>query len=204
MNKFAENNEWIIEPNLIIRLEQWKTSLARGIFETYGIYIIIPEAGIKYVSLAQIPHIMGGFETETVGIYLQVNGNASRKVMMVMPRPDAHELVDWVVGQPGESSGLMSSRERATLLEVANMACSTLLKDVLREPVREKVFFKSAIMMDMLGAILDILPATAYDLSECGWLIQAPLVNKEREKEVKIWFITDTGDLFTQIDKAAR
>jgi chemotaxis protein CheC len=169
---------------------------AMGISGMVGESITVTRSVIRRVPLVEIPNLLGSPETEAVGIYLQAEGDITSQIMMVLPYHYALELVDMMMGlEPGTTTDL-GRLERSALAELGNLTTSFFLTAVAAVTHLETRPSPPAVMVDMVGAILDVLLATAASgISDSVLMIQATFVRGNRQARADLWVIPDRSFL---------
>jgi chemotaxis protein CheC len=181
---------------LVLMADEGIHNAARGISSMVGESVTVTMPTIRRVGLTEIPNLLGSPETEAVGIYLRAEGQIASQIMMVIPYHYALELVDLMMGdRPGTAQSL-GKMERSALAELGNLTASYFLNAVAATTKLEARPSPPAVMVDMVGAILDIILATsANGLSESVLMIQATFLRGEREAQVDFWVIPDRSTL---------
>ncbi len=168
---------------------------ARGISSMIGEEISVGCPKISMVPIARITDLLGGPENEAVGIYLRTDRKLSGQMMMVIPFNLAIELVDMMLGQPIGTTQTLGAMERSALAELGNMTGSYFLNAVADLTGLDGRPSPPAVMVDMIGAILNILLATWDGVSENVLMIQATFMRGERQAEASFWVIPDHSTL---------
>jgi chemotaxis protein CheC len=148
-----------------------------------------------------IPEIGGTPEQDAVGIYLHFNGDLVGQIMMIVPHPKALELVDLIMDVPQGTTQHLGPLERSALGELGNLCGSFFLNSIAK---RVKADFRPsvpAVMVDMVGAILDIVVATTGGTSEHALLMQANFMDGPRNVQADFWVIPDIKSLEALIKK---
>lgn len=168
---------------------------ARGLSDMVGETVTVSEPMVRLVPLTDIPLLLGGPENEAVGIYLQAEGKIGGQIMLILPLPKAQELVDLLMGEPVGTTRHLGSLERSALAEVGNLTGTFFLNAVALLTGLGGRPSPPAVMVDMLGAILDIIIATCGGISEQVLMIQASFLRGGREVEANFWVIPDPATL---------
>ena len=177
------------------------SSAARGFSEMVGRKIEVSNPGLRLVPLLTIPEIVGGPEDDAVGIYLRFDGDMVGQIMMILPYQKAMELVDLLMDVPHGTTQHLGSMERSALGELGNL-CGTFFLNALAKLVGAKIMpSPPAVMVDMVGAILDIVVATAGGISDQVLLMQANFMDGPRSVEANFWVIPDMKALQNLIKK---
>jgi chemotaxis protein CheC len=168
---------------------------ADGLSGMIGHTLDVSQPEVRLVPLADLPMLLGGPESEAVGIYLQATGGMAGQIMLVLPYLKALELVDLLQGEAPGTTQELGRLERSALAEVGNMAGTFFLNSVALLTGVEARPSPPAVMVDMVGAILDIIVAASRGLGEHVLMIQAAFLRDGREVEADFWVIPDQGTL---------
>ncbi len=164
---------------------------ARGLSGMVGESLEVENPGVKLVPLADIPNLLGGPEAEAVGIYLRAEGNLGGQIMLVIPYQKSLELADMIIGLPPGTTKQLGSLERSALAEMGNLTGTFFMNAVAEATGLSLRPSPPAVMVDMVGAVLDIVLATAAQLSEHVMMIQATFSCQGRAVNTDFWMIPD-------------
>ncbi|MEN4010531.1 MAG: chemotaxis protein CheC [Chloroflexota bacterium] len=167
----------------------------RGFSGLLGHHLEFHEPKVKVVPLTQIPMIVGGPENEAVGIYLRAEGDFNAQIMMILGLEKALNLVDLLLEQPEGKTTCLGSLERSALGEVGNMTGTFFMNAVANSLRREIRPTPPAVMVDMVGAILDIIVATTGGVSDQVLLLQTCFTDGDRSVLTDFWVIPDAQSL---------
>jgi len=168
---------------------------ARGFSGMVGHKIEVSNPVARLVPLLGIAEIVGGPENEAVGIYLRIEGDLLGQIMMIIPYQKALELVDLLMDVPEGTTQFLGSMERSALGELGNMCGAFFLNSLSKMVGADFRPTPPAVMVDMVGAILDIIIATTGGLSEHVLLMQANFMEGDRSVEADFWVIPDLSML---------
>jgi chemotaxis protein CheC len=168
---------------------------AVGFSNLLGQTMTVTEPVVRIVPFADIPNMFGGPEEEAVGIYLKVEGDMPGQMILVIPYPKALELTALLLDVPMESIHMLGSLERSALGEMGNMTGSFFLNSVAKLTGLSVRPSPPAVMVDMVGAILDVIIATTGDLGSYVLMLQATFVFGDRQTETDFWVIPDSNTL---------
>jgi chemotaxis protein CheC len=174
---------------------------ARGFSGMVGHKIEVSNPVASLVPLLQIAQIVGGPENEAVGIYLRIEGDLLGQIMMIIPYHKALELVDLLMDLPDGTTQHLGSMERSALGELGNMCGAFFLNSLAKMVGASFRPTPPAVMVDMVGAILDIIIATTGGVSEHVLLMQANFMEGLRSVEADFWVIPDLKTLEILIKK---
>lgn len=181
---------------LVIMASEGMHNAARGISDMVGEKLEVTKPVVRRIPLAEIPSLLGSPETEAVGIYLRAEGEIGSQIMMVIPYHYALELVDMLMGEKPGTTQSLGRLERSALAELGNLTGTFFLNAVASITGLGSRPSPPAVMVDMVGAILDIILVTsATGLSESVLMVQATFIRGQREAEVGFWVIPDRTTL---------
>ena len=174
---------------------------ADGFSGMVGHKIQVSQPTAKLVPILTIPQIVGRLDDDAVGIYLRFNGQMIGQIMMIVPHAKALELADLLLNVPQGTTKQLGSIERSALGELGNLCGSFFLNSMAR--IFDLSFKPSppAVMVDMVGAILDIVVATTGGVGEHALLMQANFIDGARCVDADFWVIPDLNSLNTLIKK---
>jgi chemotaxis protein CheC len=178
-------------------------SAAYGFSDMIGRKIRVGKPTGRLVPILSIPEIVGDLDDDAVGIYLRFKGDLIGQIMMIIPDQKAMELVDLLMGLPQGTTQHLGSLERSALGELGNLCGSSFLNSIAK--IVDASFQPSppAVIVDMVGAILDIVVATTGGVSEQVLLMQANFTVGDRCIEADFWVIPDMNTLQALIRKNA-
>lgn len=179
--------------NLIV--SEGTQNAARGFSGLLGQPLSVRNACARLVPLKEIPHIFGGPEQEAIGVYLRAEGSLGAQIMLIIPFGKAMELVDLMMGNPSGTTDSLGSLERSALAEVGNQTGTFFLNTLSKITGLDVRPTPPAVMVDMVGAILDIIVATTGGVSEDVLLLEAHFESGDREVETNFWVIPDSHTL---------
>jgi chemotaxis protein CheC len=168
---------------------------ARGFSGMIGHKIEVSNPVATLVPLFEIAQIVGGPENEAVGIYLRIEGDLLGQIMMIIPYAKSLELVDLLMDLPEGTTQSLGSMERSALGELGNMCGAFFLNSLAKMIGASFRPTPPAVMVDMVGAILDIIIATTGGVSDHVLLMQANLMDGQRSVEADFWVIPDLNTL---------
>jgi chemotaxis protein CheC len=168
---------------------------AKGFSGMLGLELSVNDPEIKIIPLLEIAKVVGGPEDEVVGIYLRGDGEVTTQFMMVIPQQRAFELVDLLMDQPAGTTKSFTSLERSALAEVGNLTATFFMNSIANETGVGMRPTPPAVMVDMVGAILDIIIATTGGISEYVLMLNSKFTLANREVEADLWVIPDEDTL---------
>ncbi len=170
-------------------------SAADGFSSMLGENLAVNEPSFRQVPLAEIPRLLGGPETEAVGIYLRAEGSVSGQMMLVIPLQRSLELADMLLNLAPGTTKELGTLERSALGEVGNLTASFFLNSISNLTGVSIRPSPPAVMVDMIGAIMDIIVATCGEVGDSVLLMQTQFISRERSIETSFWVIPDPHSL---------
>lgn len=200
MQETAPFDQYLLEMLNTIASEGIKNA-ADGFSGMVGRRIEVSNPEIELVPLLTIPKIVGGLEDDAVGVYLRFEGDMMGQIMMIIPHQKALELVDLLMGLEKGTTKRLGSLERSALGELGNLCGTFFLNSIAKTVGASFRPSPPAIMVDMLGAILDIVVATAGGVNEHVLLMHANFMDGVRFVETDFWVIPDMKALNNLLKK---
>jgi chemotaxis protein CheC len=168
---------------------------AEGMSGMMGKPVTASPASVEQVALRDIPALFGGPEAEAVGIYLRSEGMLAAQFLLAIPYLKALELADLLMDQPVGTATQMSSMERSALSEVGNLTTAFFLNAVDTVIGLGARPTPPAVIVDMLGAIIDIMIATTGGSVEQVTLLHCTLLQNGQDTQAEFWMIPDAATL---------
>jgi chemotaxis protein CheC len=176
-------------------------SAADGFSGMVGRKIEVSNPSLELVPLLTIPKMVGGVEDDAVGVYLRFEGDMPGQIMMVIPYQKALELSDLLMGLPNGATKNFGSLERSALGELGNLCGSFFLNSIAKTIGASFRPSPPAVMVDMVGAILDIVVATVGGVTEHVLLVHTNFLEGSRFVETDFWVIPDMKALNNIVQK---
>lgn len=187
-----------LHDTFVVMANEGVHNAARGMSSMVGGTITVTAPTVSRIPITDVPHLLGSPEAQAVGIYLRSEGDLASQFMMVIPYHYALELVDLMMDKKPGTTKELGSIERSALAELGNLTGTFFLNAVAATTGLEARPSPPAVMVDMIGAILDIILAiSATGLSENVFMIQVTFIRKERKAQVDFWVIPDRSTLET-------
>jgi chemotaxis protein CheC len=168
---------------------------AEGFSGMMGRKVTVSQPKARLVPFAELPYALGGPENEAVGIYLQMQGQIGGQVMLALPYTKALDLVDLLMEVPTGTTQQLGSLERSALAEVGNITTSFFLNAIATSSGLDVRPSPPAVIVDMIGAIVDVIVATSGGVREKILMIEAEFVCEGRSVEANFWMIPDPATL---------
>lgn len=190
MNEIATFDEKLFEMLTAIASEGIKHA-ADGFSEMIGRRIEVGSLQLELVPLLTIPAVVGSPENDAVGVYLRFEGDIPGQIMMIIPFEKALELADLLIGLAPGSTQHLGSFERSALGELGNLCGSFFLNCIAKTVGANFRPSPPAVMVDMVGAILDVVVATVGGSNEHVLLAHAKFMDGLRSVDTDFWVIPD-------------
>jgi chemotaxis protein CheC len=171
------------------------TSAAHGFSDMLGRTIQVAKPVARLVPLLSIPEIVGGPDEDAVGIYLRFNGDLVGQMLMIIPHQKALELADIIMDESPGTTQHLSSLEMSALGELGNLCSSFFLNSLAESSGISSRPSPPAVMVDLVGAILDIVVATIGGNSEQVWLVEANFIDSAQSITADFWIIPEMNSL---------
>ena len=173
---------------------------AKGFSGMIGEVMQVIDPSVKAISLKDIPMFLGSPENDAVGIYLRVEGDISGQIMLILPYDKAMEIVDLMFEQPFGTTTQLGQIERSALAEVGNLTGAFFLNAIAEMTGVSARPTPPAVMVDMVGAILDVIIATMGQVDRSAFndkvlMFQSNFSIGNRETKANFWIIPDPGTL---------
>ncbi|MGQ9554351.1 MAG: chemotaxis protein CheC [Anaerolineae bacterium] len=162
---------------------------AEGLSTMLGRPIRMTVPRLELVPISEVPTLVGGAEQEAVGIYLMVSGDLPGHVMLILPIADALRLADMLMEVPEGTTKAFGIMERSALGEVGNVATCLFLNAIAEATGLGMRPSPPAVMIDMVGAIIDIILVSAGMVSDEILLLEAEFQGPDRSVEMYFWMV---------------
>jgi len=176
---------------------------ARGFSKLIGQGLMVTDPIVRLVPFNEIPNMLGGPEEEAVGVYLKVEGDIPGQMILILPHPKAIDLVALLLETPADSIQSLGALERSALGEMGNMTGTFFLNSVAEITGLSVRPSPPAVIVDMVGAILDIIVATSGGMGPNVLMFQATFVYGDKQAETDFWVIPDPATLEIIAQKVA-
>lgn len=166
---------------------------ARGFSDLLGHQVKVTQPTVRLVPILDIQKYVGGPDVEAIGIYLRAEGEITGQIMLIIPYQKSLELVDLLMEQPEGTTRQLGSQERSALGEVGNLTATFFMNSVASKTGTSIRPTPPAVMIDMVGAILDIIVATSGGMSDHVLLMEANFTDDTRSVEAEFWVLPDSS-----------
>lgn len=140
--------------------------VAHGVSEMVGQAVYNDTPQVRRVHFTQMNACSGAPETETVGVYMEIEHGLRGWTVLLLPKDLALRIAEQVMGVQPNSATFVGLEERSALAEIGNLTLSYFLNAVAELTGRPDILLPSppAVVVDMKAAILDLVitPAAAF------------------------------------------
>jgi chemotaxis protein CheC len=171
---------------------------AVGLSEMIGQRITMTVPHVTVVPITAVPEKVGGAEAQVVGIYLASEGDLNGHIMLIMGIDDAVKLIGLLLGSDlggsnsaADAGACFDALARSALAEAGNLTASFFLNAVSTLLGRSARPSPPAVIVDMAGAVLDIMLVTAGQLSDDVVLMETVFQSEGRELHIFFWVLPD-------------
>ena len=166
---------------------------ARGLTDMVGHTITHDAPQVKNIPVSEMIVRASDLATETVGVYLQIEGGLSGQAMLILPLTFALNLVDLATNAPQGTTTGLGRIECSALAEVGNLTLAYFLNAVAETTGRPEILQPSppAVMVDMLGDILDLVVRPAAALSESPLIVETTFKDVAKSVQFRFWLLPD-------------
>ena len=171
-----------------------------GLSEMIGQDITVSSFALKRVAVAELADVVGGAETDAVGIYLTVTGAANGPLMLIYDPAIAYAFVDLLMGQPIETTTELDEMGRSALGEMGNIIGAFFLNAIADATGLELSPSPPAVMTDMAGALLDVVTAEILMRQDDTYLAETTFATSEGQIEGQFMVIPSEEFLEALLD----
>jgi chemotaxis protein CheC len=175
----------------MLRAAMWR--VARGLSDLSGRTFSHGDPQITRVPISQVAAHAGDPETEQVGVYLVMSEGLYGQTLLILPIASALHLADLLLGDPLGTATELGVMERSALAEVGNLAASRFLNTMAAQNPQSKLMRPSppAVMVDMLGAILNVIVTPVAAVRDDLLIIETDLHDTQLAVQGCFWVIPD-------------
>lgn len=162
---------------------------AGGLSEMVGHRISIEVPKTETIPIGRVAEYAGGPEVEMVGIYLLIDGEMPGQAILMAPLADALRLADMLLGEPEGTTTQLGDLERSALAEAGNLTVSYFLNEIASLTGMSSRPSPPAVMVDMLGAILDVVAVPAAAFADDLVIVETVFKQTQRTVGVHFWVL---------------
>ena len=167
--------------------------VARSLSDMIGQIVTNGVPTVKKIPITQVVARAGAPEAEIVGIYLNIESGLRGRVILILPFNFALNLIDLVMDAPRGTTTRLGLEERSALAEVGNLMLSYFLNSVVELVGWSDVLQPSppSVVVDMLGAILNLCVTSAAAVSDDLLVIETIFKDVVRTVQFRFWVLPD-------------
>jgi chemotaxis protein CheC len=162
-------------------IEAGTTRAIENLSQMIGQEIEVNSFRMQSIPIQDIASLVGGPEVTSVGIYLTVSGGADGHLMLIYDPSIACQFVDLLMMQPPDTTTSLGEMEQSALGEMGNIVGASFL-NVLADEMRMNLRpSPPAVMMDMAGALLDVIAADLLLVQDEAFVAETTFRAPDRE-----------------------
>ncbi len=128
------------------------------------IMITVPEASI--LAIKDVPNLVGDPGTLVAGLYLSILGDATGKILLLLPRDSALNLADMLLKQPMGTSMILSELGHSAIKEAGNILTGAYLSALNEFLGMLLLISVPTLVFDIAGAVLQTVTQGLEDVTE--------------------------------------
>jgi chemotaxis protein CheC len=164
---------------------------ASGLAKMMGRPVSIDTPRAELVPISQIGARVGGPDAEMVGIYLLMIDELPGQAILMMSLNEALRLVDLITGAAPGTSVTLGDIERSALAEAGNVTVSFFLNALGALAGTAARPSPPAVIVDMLGAILDVIASSAAAVSDNLLIVETTFNYPEGALQAHFWVLPE-------------
>lgn len=169
---------------------------AQGFSVMVGRPLTVSDPQVRLAPLELMPLLVGDPENKAVGVYLRAQGDMSGQMMLVLGYEKALELVDLMFNEHIGTTQTLGRMERSALAELGNLTGTFFLNAVAALAGFAARPTPPDVMVDMVGAILDVVVATYGSTAQKVLMFYVTFIMEETQAvQAQFWVIPDAKAL---------
>jgi len=163
---------------------QGSQKAAEGISWLLGEKLDVSHPAFETLDFSALMAELGGPENEIVGIYIEARDDIPIHVMLIMPLPEALRLTAALLGEdPGtvEEIGELGHSALAEMANVTGTQFFNAIAEITGKTLRPST---PAVMIDMLGSILNIIIAKTGCISGDVLTFETAFVRQKQDMKI--------------------
>lgn len=177
------------EQSLVKVLQTALQNSGRGLSQMVGRPINIDVPQVNRVPISQVANHVGNPEMEMVGIYMLIEGDWSGQVILMMSHFEALYLVDLLLDSPPGTTTHLDDLECSALAEACNIMTSFFIDEVAVLTGATSRPSPSAVMIDMLGAIINVIVTPIASQSDSLLIMETAISEPRRVVLANFWVL---------------
>ncbi len=174
---------------LVELLQAGLKNVAQGLSDMVGRPISVAATHTETLPIGQLPEWLDNPEAEMVGVYLLIDGAIFGQVILIFSLGEALHLVDLLLGEPSGTTTELDELGRSALAETGNLATAYFLNEVASLTGTELRPSPPAVMVDMLGAIFNVISAPLAAVSDNLVIVEAEFKEPDRTVTAHFWVL---------------
>jgi len=183
---------------LLLLVSAAMENVARGLSMMTQHTIATSDAESQLIYFDDLLPLAGSPEEHVVGVYLLMEGTLSGRALLTMPLSSALCLADMLMMDPIGTAAELGELERSALAEAGNVIVSYFLNSITSLTGEDMRPSPPAVIVDMLGAIIEAVVSEAAILSDELLVLSSELTDSEGLIDAKLWVLPDV--VVPQID----
>lgn len=153
-------------------------------------------AWVERIPVGEIMFHTGDPESEMVGIYLRMEDGLRGHALLMMPLPNALQLVDTMLGRPRGTTTALEALEYSALAEMGNLMVSYFLNSVFDLVQGAEMMRPSppAVTVDMLGAILNTVVIPLAGVRDDLLVAGTTFKDISERMQIQFWIFPDQAN----------
>lgn len=152
-----------------------------GLSQMVGQEIDMTAVSARQIPVDEVPDLFGGREKVAVAVYLAVTGATEGHMFLVYPPDTAMSLVDLLMGEEPGTTKEITEMEASALGEMGNIMGSFYLNALSDASGLILMPSPPAVIMDMVGSILDVALADILMDSDDALVVEAVFSTKDQK-----------------------
>lgn len=184
----------------------WSELIRKGTYKAIGNLSVmigqpvdVGSLRLRRIPIAEISQIVGGPEVLSVGIYLTVSGSADGHLMLIYDPKIACSFVDLMMLQPPNTTHTLGEMEQSALGEMGNVVGASFLTVLADDAGMDLRPSPPAVMMDMAGALLDIIAADLLMTQDEAFVAETTFTAPDREVS-GVFFVMPSAGLLSALE----
>ncbi|MEW5961131.1 MAG: chemotaxis protein CheC [Chloroflexota bacterium] len=183
--------EIINSPQSTAILQAAMDHTAGNLSSMVGRPITIEVLKVETLPISQVTTIAGAPETETVGIYLMIDGDLTGQAVLMLLLTEALCMVDLLMDlSPGTTTSL-EDLERSALAEVGNVTLAGFLNEIAKLTGLSARPSPPMVIIDMLGAILNVVLTPVAIVSDEVFIVETIFREDNRVMRAHFWVLPE-------------
>ncbi len=164
---------------------------ARGLSDLLERPITMGTVQAKVLHFSDLSADVGHPESAMAGLYLRMKGDLGGQAMLILPLEDALHMADLLIDQPPGTSTELGELERSALAEAGHLMVAYFLNAMAVLTGRPLRPSPPAVMVDMLGSMMNVLAASVGEESDDLMIFETILQDPNGLVEIRFWVLPD-------------